>query len=59
MESWKALLQKHILDRRRWATRHKLHPAIVFWIERTDKRHAFTGGCVRTSGAVSVRQGAA
>ncbi len=38
MESWKALLQKNVLNRRRWATRDLLHDAIVFWIERTYNR---------------------
>jgi len=38
MESWHALLQKNVLDRRRWATRDQLHDAIVFWIERTYNR---------------------
>ncbi len=31
MESWHALLQKNVLDRRRWRTREELHEAIVFW----------------------------
>jgi len=35
MESWHALLQKYVLNRRRWATRDLLHDVIVFWIERT------------------------
>ncbi|WP_081599802.1 IS3 family transposase [Cellulosimicrobium cellulans] len=38
MESWHALLQKNVLNRRRWATRDQLHDAIVFWIERTYNR---------------------
>ena len=38
MESWNALLQKNVLDRRRWATRDQLHDVIVFWIERTYNR---------------------
>jgi putative transposase len=38
MESFFALLQKNILDRRRWATRHELRLAIVNWIERTYHR---------------------
>jgi hypothetical protein len=32
MESFDALLQKNVLDRRRWRTRAELHYAIVFWI---------------------------
>jgi putative transposase len=35
MESFFALLQKNVLDRRRWATRDELRIAIVTWIERT------------------------
>ncbi|MGN6089117.1 MAG: IS3 family transposase [Actinomycetales bacterium] len=35
MESWHALLQKNVLDRRRWRTRDELHQAIVLWIEHT------------------------
>ena len=38
MESWHALLQKNVLDRRRWGTRDELHDAIVQWIERTYNR---------------------
>jgi len=38
MESWHALLQKNVLDRRRWRTRDELHDAIVFWIEHTYNR---------------------
>ncbi|CAM5603227.1 hypothetical protein Sdia_36910 [Streptomyces diastaticus subsp. diastaticus] len=35
MESFFALLQKNVLDRRTWATRQELRIAIVTWIERT------------------------
>ena len=35
MESFFALLQRNVLDRRRWATREELRIAIVTWIERT------------------------
>jgi putative transposase len=35
MESFFSLLQKNILDRRRWDTREELRIAIVTWIERT------------------------
>ena len=38
MESFYALLQKNVLDRRRWATRAQLAYAIVFWIEHTYNR---------------------
>jgi len=35
MESFSSLLQKNVLDRRRWATRYELRLAIITWIERT------------------------
>jgi transposase InsO family protein len=38
MESFFALLQKNILNRRTWATREALRIAIVTWIERTYHR---------------------
>ena len=39
MESFFALLQKNVLDRRRrWATRDDLRIEIVTWIERTYHR---------------------
>ena len=38
MESFYALLQRDVLDRRRWATRDELRIAIVTWIERTYHR---------------------
>ena len=38
MEPWHALLQKNVLNRRRWRTRDELHKAIVFWIEHTYNR---------------------
>jgi putative transposase len=38
MESFFALLQKNVLDRRRWNTREELRIAIVTWIERTYHR---------------------
>ncbi|AHH20220.1 putative transposase [Nocardia nova SH22a] len=38
MESFFALLQKNILDRKRWATRDELRLAIVVWIEKTYHR---------------------
>ena len=38
MESFFALLQKNVLDRRVWATREQLRIAIVTWIERTYHR---------------------
>ena len=38
MESFFALLQNNVLDRRVWATREELRIAIVTWIERTYHR---------------------
>lgn len=38
MESFFALLQKNVLDRRAWASREELRIAIVTWIERTYHR---------------------
>ncbi|MEV0727108.1 IS3 family transposase [Micromonospora purpureochromogenes] len=38
MESFFALLQRNVLDRQRWLTRHELRLAIVTWIERTYHR---------------------
>ncbi len=38
MESFFALLQKNVLDRRRWQTREELRLAMVTWIERTYHR---------------------
>jgi len=38
MESFFALLQHNVLDRRRWTTRDELRIAIVTWIERTYHR---------------------
>jgi transposase InsO family protein len=38
MESFFALLQKNVLDRRRWTSRHELRLAIVSWIETSYHR---------------------
>jgi putative transposase len=38
MESFFALLQKNVLDRRRWSSRDELRLAIITWIERTYHR---------------------
>ena len=38
MESFFSLLQKNVLNTRRWATRDELRIAIVTWIERTYHR---------------------
>ena len=37
-QSFFALLQKNVLNTRRWATREDLRIAIVTWIERTYHR---------------------
>ncbi len=38
MESFFALLQKNVLNRRRWQTREELRLAIITWIEKTYHR---------------------
>ncbi len=38
MESFFALLQKNVLNRRGWRTREELRIAMVTWIERTYHR---------------------
>ena len=38
MESFFALLQKNVLNRRPWDTRDQLRLAIITWIERTYHR---------------------
>ena len=38
MESFFALLQNNVLNRRRWASRQNLRLAIITWIERTYHR---------------------
>jgi len=38
MESFFALLQKTVLERRRWTTRQQLRMAIITWIEQTYRR---------------------
>ena len=38
MESFFALLQRNVLDRQRWSTRHELRLDIITWIERTYHR---------------------
>ena len=47
MESFFSLLQKSVLDRRRWATRDELRIAIVTWIERTYHRRRRQSGLGR------------
>ena len=38
MESFFSLLQKNVLDHRRWATRSQLSYEITYWIEHTYNR---------------------
>ena len=38
MESFFSLLQRNVLDRRRWQTREQLRIAIITWIQRTYHR---------------------
>ena len=38
MESFFALLQKNVLNKRRWRTREQLRLEIVTWIEKTYHR---------------------
>ncbi len=38
MESFFSLLQKNVLNRRRWTTRQQLRLAIITWIENTYHR---------------------
>ncbi|MDF1910419.1 integrase core domain-containing protein, partial [Mycolicibacterium smegmatis] len=47
MESFFSLLQKNVLDRRRWDTREQLRIAIVTWIERTYHRRRRQSGLGR------------
>jgi transposase InsO family protein len=47
MESFFSLLQKNVLDRRRWATREELRIAIITWIERTYHRRRRQAGLGR------------
>lgn len=47
MESFVALLQKNVLDRRTWNTREDLRMAIVRWIERTYHRRRRQAGLGR------------
>ena len=38
MESFFSLLQKNVLDLKRWSSREELRLAIITWIERTYHR---------------------
>ena len=47
MESFFALLQNNVLDRRSWSTRDELRIAIVTWIERAYHRRRCQAGLGR------------
>ena len=47
MESFFALLQNNVLDRRAWTTREQLRIAIITWIERTYHRRRRQDGLGR------------
>lgn len=47
MESFFALLQKNVLDRKRWRTRDELRIAIITWIERKYHRRRRQAGLGR------------
>lgn len=47
MESFFSLLQKNVLNRKKWATREELRIAIVVWIERTYHRRRRQAGLGR------------
>jgi putative transposase len=47
VESFFSLLQKNVLDRRRWDTPEELRIAIVRWIERTYHRRRRQSGLGR------------
>ena len=47
MESFFALLQNNVLNRRSWSTRAELRTAIVTWIERTYHRRRRQAGLGR------------
>ena len=38
MKSFFSLLQRNVLNRRRWTSRAELRLAIIIWIERTYRR---------------------
>jgi len=50
MESFFALLQKNVLNRKAWVTREELRLAIVTWIERTYHRRR----CQRILGKLTL-----
>ena len=47
MESFFSLLQKNVLDRKRWRSREELRIAIITWIERTYHRRRRQAGLGR------------
>ena len=47
MESFFALLQRNVLDRRSWTTRDDLRIEIITWIERTYHRRRRQAGLGR------------
>ena len=49
MELFFSLLQRNVLDRRRWQTRDELRIAIVTWIERTYHRRRRQAGLARST----------
>jgi hypothetical protein len=58
MESFFALPQSNVLDRKRWSTRAELRLAIVIWIERTFTAvvgNAPSGKLTRSSSRQSSR----
>ncbi len=49
MESFYSLLQKNVLNRRRWRTHNELAYEIIYWIEHTYNRRRRQGGLGRLS----------
>ncbi len=47
MESWNALLQKNVLNRKRWNSQEELRLAIITWIERDYHRRRRQAGLGR------------
>lgn len=47
MESFFSLLQKNVLNQKRWQTREELRQAIVVWIEKTCRRRRRQDGLGR------------
>jgi hypothetical protein len=60
MESFFSLLQKNVLNRGRWTTRHDLRLAIITWIETTyhRRRHQDTLGRLTPVEFETLRQAA-